>query len=270
MYYSLISSMKKSSVDADAQAFITAAAITNATQATAVNTLVTSLKSYGIWNKMKALYPMVGGTAASHKFNLKDPRDLNAAFRLTFSGGWTHSSNGALPNGTNGFADTFLIPQNSLSQYNAHLSYYSRTLTTLDNRNELGCSSNSINELPIMQLYLLRSNNFTSDMSDYSTTRIITANTDTRGFFQNSRTTASNHKVYKNGLLLATNSATTIQTTWPTSKMAIAAYFNSITYQRFSDKQCAFASIGDGLTDTESSNFYTAVQAYQTSLSRQV
>jgi hypothetical protein len=34
--------------------------------------------------------------------------------------------------------------------------------------------------------------------------------------------------------------------------------------------QFAFASIGDGLTNTEAANFYTAVQAYQTTLSRQV
>ena len=60
-------------VDADAQAFIAAAGITNLTQASAINTLVNDLKTYGLWTKMKALYPMVGGTAASHKFNLKDP-----------------------------------------------------------------------------------------------------------------------------------------------------------------------------------------------------
>jgi uncharacterized protein YmfQ (DUF2313 family) len=38
----------------------------------------------------------------------------------------------------------------------------------------------------------------------------------------------------------------------------------------FQKVECALASIGDGLTDTEASNFYTAVQAFQTTLSRQV
>jgi hypothetical protein len=38
----------------------------------------------------------------------------------------------------------------------------------------------------------------------------------------------------------------------------------------FSNREQAFASIGDGLTDTQASNFYTAVQAFQTTLSRQV
>ena len=38
----------------------------------------------------------------------------------------------------------------------------------------------------------------------------------------------------------------------------------------YSNKECAFSSIGDGLTDTDVSNLYTAVQTFQTSLSRNV
>jgi hypothetical protein len=97
-------------IDPDAQAFLTAAAITDPTITSAIDTLVVQLKADGIWTKMKALYPFVGGTASTHKYNLKDPQDLDASFRLVFNGGWTHSANGALPNGTNGFADTKLIP----------------------------------------------------------------------------------------------------------------------------------------------------------------
>ena len=39
---------------------------------------------------------------------------------------------------------------------------------------------------------------------------------------------------------------------------------------QYSDRRFQFASIGSGLTDTEASNFYTAVQAMQTTLSRNV
>ena len=97
-------------VDPDAQAFITAASITDPTQQSAINQLVVDLKGYGVWTKMKALYPFCGSTASQHKWNLKDPRDLDAAFRLVFNGGWTHSVNGALPNGTNAFANTYFNP----------------------------------------------------------------------------------------------------------------------------------------------------------------
>ena len=39
---------------------------------------------------------------------------------------------------------------------------------------------------------------------------------------------------------------------------------------QYAARECAFASIGDGLTDTDVSNLYTAVQAFQTTLSRNV
>ena len=38
----------------------------------------------------------------------------------------------------------------------------------------------------------------------------------------------------------------------------------------YGNKECAFASVGLGLSDAEAANFYTAVQAFQTTLSRNV
>ena len=79
-------------------AWIAATGETDTTIISALNTLETDLTTYGLTAKIKALYPMVGGTAAKHKFNFMDARDTDAAYRLTFNGGWTHSSTGALPN----------------------------------------------------------------------------------------------------------------------------------------------------------------------------
>jgi hypothetical protein len=47
------------SFDPDYSAFITATGITQPTQSAALETLVSDLKSYGLWNKMKAIYPMI-------------------------------------------------------------------------------------------------------------------------------------------------------------------------------------------------------------------
>ena len=38
----------------------------------------------------------------------------------------------------------------------------------------------------------------------------------------------------------------------------------------YSDKKCAFASIGNGLDDIDASNLYNLVQSYQTTLNRAV
>ena len=66
--------------DTDALAFLSAAAITDATITSAICGLVTSMKNDGTWAKCNAIYPFVGGTAITHKFNLKNPLDTNAAF----------------------------------------------------------------------------------------------------------------------------------------------------------------------------------------------
>jgi PKD repeat protein len=59
--------------------------------------------------------------------------------------------------------------------------------------------------------------------------------------------------------------------TLPNQELFISAENNGpYPVVSFSDKQSSFTSIGDGLTDTEAANFYTAVQAYQTTLGRAV
>ena len=78
--------------DADAQAFFTAAGISDSGQKSAVNTLVLALKSDGIWSRCSAIYPFVGGSSSSHAVNLKTP----GTYDLTFYGGITHSSTGLL------------------------------------------------------------------------------------------------------------------------------------------------------------------------------
>lgn len=263
MYYSLISSMTKAVVISDAQAFINATGITDATQKSAINTLVDDLKSYGIWSKMKAIYPMVGGAATTHKFNLKDPRDLDAAFRLVFNGGWTHSGTGALPNGTTAYADTKLIPSVSLTLNNASLSYYSRT-----NGYVLGVEIGArVWNMSDVSLGIYGSSVLTGRVNTYSNSANISIS-DTLGLYQITRTGGSTQKVFKNG---ASNSASittsTIAVNYPIY-LSVLNVGGTATY--FSNRQCSFASIGDGLTDTEAANLYTAVQNFNTTLARQV
>jgi len=253
------------STDPDAQAFITAAGITNATQKSAVNQLVLDLKSANIWTKMKAIYPIVGGTATTHKWNLKDPIDLDAALRLTFSTGWTHSSTGMLPNGTSAYADTFINALSNLTGSSNHLSFYSRT-TTVGTECEIGAADTT------NQYYLqLRSAvNFasggTSSIVSYTTTA------DGKGFWIGSKRANNDREGYRNSSSEAT--VTTNDTTsLPNYKLLIGARNNPTTSPAvalYSAKQCALASIGDGLTDTEAANFYTAVNTYQTTLGRNV
>lgn len=257
-----------SAYDADALAFINAAGITNSTQIGAINVLVIDLKSFGLWTKMRAIYPFVGGTASAHKFNLKNPQDTNEAFRLVFNGGWTHSATGALPNGTNAFANTFLIPSTNLPNFDAHLSYYSRSNLA---PGTLRCSIGSYNaSFTSAHQIIIRAN--TNDTFFGVINAGVSANVlniNTQGHYIASRTASNVLNIHKNGILLATNNAliTSIPNDQP---LYIAARRDGLGITGYDNKETAFASIGDGLTDTEAANLYTTVQAFQTTLGRQV
>ena len=250
-----------SAVDPDAQAFITAASITNPTQQSAINTLVVSLKGYNIWTKFKAIYPIVGGVASSHSVNLKTPGTYN----LTFATGWTHSSNGMTPNGAT-FANTNISPLTNLSQNSTHLSYYSRTNTT-GTEVEIGVQSNNGLNYTIIEI---RTTNSTSYLinSGITGTHTVT-DTDSRAFYIGTRTASNVINGFRNSTKILNSS--TVSTNNPERNIYLGAMHNSIGVAQYnSTKQCAFASIGDGLTDTDAANFYTAVQAYQTTLGRSI
>lgn len=259
-----IVSSSGASFDVDALAFITAASITDNTQKTAINTLVTDLKTYNIWTKMKAIYPFVGGTASSHKWNLKDPRDLDIAYRLVFSGGWTHSSTGALPNGSNTYADTkFKINSPSIA-----IGTYIRTDTAAANMSEMGVFDNPYNNTNIGAKW--------SDGNTYSFINISSGtgqtpyvNNNSQGFYIANRYSSTLLNTWKNGVKKTTNTEL-YQSIGLSINLLIAAYNGSNVISNFSDRQTALSFISDGLTDTEVSNFYIAVQNFNTTLNRQV
>jgi hypothetical protein len=249
-------------LDPDAFAFLTAAGITDGTISGAINVLVTDLKGYGIWTKMKAIYPFVGGTAITHKFNLKDPRDLDVAFRLFFVGGWTHSANGALPNGTNAYADTFLNANTMLTNASNHLSYYSRTASTSGVTIEIGTANPSISNF----LQLRPAVNYVAGgivILSFTTT------SNALGFWLGSKENSASRRAYRNGVVEAL-STTNNTSPYENLSIYIGARNDNGVPAFYSSKECALSSIGDGLTTTEVANYYTAVQDFQTTLGRQV
>jgi len=252
------------SYDADATAFFTAASITNTTQKSAVNTLVIDLKAANIWTKMKALYPVVGGSASSHAVNLKQP----GTFNLSFSTGWTHSITGMTPNGA-AFSTTNMNTSVNLTSNNAHVSYYITTEPSSNAQVVIGNVDNTGSYLPIIQLYPKTSGNLLADMQDYNY-RISGANTNSLGLYVLNRSASNNYKVFKNNSVFGTNTGTQPQSSFPNSNLYLGAFNNAGTPGSYSTCTCVFSSSGNSLTDSEALSFYNAVQAYQTTLGRQV
>jgi hypothetical protein len=245
-------------VDPDAQAFITAAAITDPTQQGAINTLVLALKGYNIWTKFKAIYPIVGGSASSHAVNLKTP----GTFNLSYANGVNHSSTGMVSNLTSGYANTGIKPNPDLINNSSHISFYSRTNVN-GSYWDMGVANDATSYLSmnirVTDLY----RPFAQDISVNTA-----ANTDSRGLYISNRTASNAKSGFKNNTKVVTSTAASSTRAINDIYLLAVWYLGNPSF--YTPRECSFATVGDGLTDTEAANFYTAVQAYQTTLSRQV
>jgi len=206
--------------------------------------------------------------AAAYKYNLKDPQDTDAAFRLKIFGTWTFTPTGAKPNGTNAYMDTALTPSVSLSANNIHLSYYSRTDSAYGTSTSMGADSfpNEYCRLIIRRIanvaYTLIGNT-TIGLSQYVVT-------DSRGLFIANAPNSSTRKFYQNNTQLTPTSQSPLGTNGLSTRSIYIGALHDSTGVEYDNKQCAFASIGDGLTDAEAAALYTIVQQFQTSMARQV
>jgi hypothetical protein len=208
--------------------------------------------------------------ANQFKYNLVNPLDTDAAFRLVFNGGWTHSSTGATPNGTNGYADTKFVPNTQLTLNSASFSAYSRNNLTFAVDQSLGCSSIATN-LPLFAQTFTTLKVVNSYMYSYNVPDIMTSSSgqNLAAMFITTRTAANNAKSFRNTTQLAAVT-TQAQTTQPTNNFFFGAFNGGTGISNYSNFQYAFSHIGDGLTDTEAANLYNRVQAFQTALNRQV
>jgi len=262
-----VNSVIASQFDKSALDFISAAGLTVESNRLAIQYLVVQLKAKGLWNKMKVIYPFVGGNSTSHSYNLKNPVLATAAFAITFNGGWTHSSNGALANGTTGIAYTNFNPR-------AHLTSATSTSHGIYVRNNVtgiysGCNNSASG---IAQTYLLinrsTSTTYATTINSESTTIGTMTTASATGFNVFNRTSSTNIRGYRNGSkLLDTTQALTNS---PNFEYFIGCRNNAGSAGNFSAIEVAFHYIGDTLTDSEVSDMYTIIQQYQTILGRQV
>jgi len=258
----IIQTQPGTSIDIDAQGFFDRVSVAGGsltqTEKDAVNAMTLSLKSAGIWTKMKAIYPMVGASAAACSQNLK-----SSSFTGTFTSGWTFSSAGVQGNGASTFMNTNLIPASELSQDDSHLMIYSRTNTVGATIVDIGC-------LNSVRFYIITNYGGATYIGfNFNTDIAITTVADTRGFFLVTRSSGSLATMYKNNSVqgTTTQASTGINTV---QSVYLGAYNNGGTFAFVSNKEYSFSSIGNGLDATQSSDYYTIVQTFQTSLSRQV
>ena len=248
-------------VDPDAQAFITAAAITNPTQQAAINTLVVGLKADGTWTKSSVLYPIVGGVSTAHAVNLKSPGTYN----MSFSSGWTHSANGMI--GSSAFVNTQFNPATAgVNKSNFGMSVYSRSNTS-GYKVDIGAVDSVSGSYSWLVPRYSGSLDFAGSYDDSNFNGNYLTNT--LGLMSVVRDSATTQKLYQGGVQKGTRTGFNA-----TADINLNIYFgarnNSTIAMNYSDRQYAFVAIHEGFNATEMNNFNTRIQAFQTALSRQV
>lgn len=248
--------------DSDAQAFFTAAGISDTTQKDAVDALVVSLKAAGVWSKCLAIYPFVGSDATKHSYNLKNPSN----YQITWHGTVTHNANGITGDGSTGYGDTGLNVLSDTVANDAHLSIYSRTSGSSGSWIEAGINDGS-------DSFVIGANSggaaFFSCYRLPATWVLAAASGD--GFYLGSRTSSTSNRLYHDTTTLDTNTTSSVDHR-PNLSSWVGAVNGGGFYglQNPSARNIAFHSIGSGLNDAEAYDYFIAVETYQEALSRGV
>jgi hypothetical protein len=254
--------------DTDAQAFFTATGITDATIKAAINQLVLDLKNAGLWTKIYALYPIVGGAASPHSYNLKNP----SLYQITWAGSPTHSANGVQGNGTTQYGDTGISPASALSLNDTHISAYTRTAVSTSYWGLMGIDGDT-DQQRRTRLVRKSTPEFYPEVNTGGTgVNLVNAATNAAGFYLTTRASSTTFIPYIGSTSLGNeNFSSTALATRNIYILAVNSYnAGATTTLYYSGDQIAFASVGTNLTSTEEASFYTAIQNFQTTLGRQV
>lgn len=238
------------------------------TERSGINVFVKTLKNNNLWKRVgdKAIHPMAGNTAASHKFNLLDPRDADSAFRLTYTGSPTHNANG-ITGVSNSYANTYCdiitLDKNNCScgvlikTHNGHgfqMSAY----------NGSGSQGFSIAANYDGTTYWSQNMDFGND---------VFVDASGVGFYMTNvlnATYPNKQRLYKNGSLLRNFSRTPATLT----SSCNVAYLNdlgnahSFFNPTWSPDTISFGSIMAGMTDSQALIFYSALADLMTSFGR--
>ncbi len=240
--------------------FLTAAGISDSVIVAAINGLVADLKAAKIWTKFSCIYPFVGGTAATHKLNLREPLDIDKARRILFTGTPTHDANG-ITFVAGAWADT-RFNQRAQNVKGISLHYYSRTASPSTAGVDIGANGGAVSRLAIK----LGGSSYTelSNAGGGGNSESYTAT----GLFTTTRNNGTSRSLYRNGVLVRTTTEATTGFSIPNFGIGVEKSSGGTGFPSY--RNCGYAAIGYGLTATEEAAHYAAVQAFQTALGRAV
>jgi hypothetical protein len=247
--------------DSSVTQFIVATGITDDTIHVALDTFTRYIKDKGIWAKCPVIYPFVGGTASTHKYNLVNPLDTDGAYRITPNGGITHDANGVTGNGTNGYLDTHFDPS-VLSQNSQGMTLYIRTLGTGHQSSNVDSSFNG-------HWMALNFGGGSYLATNSANGGALPVSSPKNALWTSNRRDSANQQIFRNGV--SDYPRVISSTVNKSSAMPIfARRYDTSTIDNFDASNISFYAYHEGLTDQQITDFHFAINRLQTDLSRNV
>lgn len=218
-----------------------------------------TLGTNNLSTKFKFIFPRIGGTSTSHRYNL-----VNGLADGTYAGGWVHDGSGALPNGTNGDMSTgFNYNATNFAQNNQSFGFFSKTNTD-------GLYSDFGAFPPTfagVNMYTRLGGNCNTRLA-VAGTNSTTSISSSEGFISMSRTGSSNYKHYRNGSSIGT--ITIASDVLPVTGIVIteAANNNNGSIIQYSPRKRTWFYGGVGFTDAETLDIYNALYNFEIALNR--
>ena len=240
-----------------------------------------SYATTNVWDKLLALYGMLGGTGPAHKFNWLNPVSTDAAYRLLY-GGTSHASTGLI-----GHCYTNLVPATALTlPGGTSLGVYNRTAYS-PNTSQEGIDG-GVQNTGSRGLLLSVHNKYTGGGGDDGTATTTPRGPFVRnlsgsvtgpvgnglGFYQTSRVQASDGTattvLWKNGTQIGSAPEAAGAASLPTGDVWFGVLNLNGSAYGFSQRENALCYVGNGLSAAQLASLDNAVQAYQYRLGRQV
>lgn len=242
-------------------------------QEAAVLALVSAIKTAGLWPKFGAFYPFVGGVASSHALNLIDP----TRHRIKWSGTLTHSANGVTGDGSTGYGSTRFFPlrHSSWTKISGTIGVYvyaAGTAGAPDLRSYIGGVSAFSSELTMYGHLASGGQGFYASVNQTSQSLYAVVG-NSKKLLCVSRVDATNEKLYYDdgtATLQSSTSSPTIANAIdvPLFLLARCGDVNGGTIDRYNNATISAAFVGEGVSGTEAAALKTALDAFQSAMSR--
>lgn len=246
----------------DVTVYLKKTGITDVTTINALHAFYSDLKLNNLWSKIKVLYPMLGGTSFTTKFDLV--KKNNSFFDISWNGSPIFTVNGVNGGaGLNAYGNTKFNP--SINSITGNEGY-----TTCVGTNDADISSDPI------QLGTFRSDTTSFSLMTIRTTGLnFTARLNSSQFTMSNATKLGiysiNRKVnvltmFKNGTKLSTN---TTGSTAPNSNIYLLNAANGAgPYSGYATGRMQCTIFHEGLTDLEQTTLHGLINTFENSLGR--